>query len=160
MARREPAAALGTMRVEIHRVDLRGRSCGPAPGGGWYDQILVGLARGSDSVDLVDGDAPSADWAFDVQVRAAEGSYDFGGPFVLGHRGERYVGLRWFRTLPGGGREVFRGAKFRLWEMDRDLVRRAIEPHRRLIGRLGLTDDQGWPRCATVRPPTIAWSVE
>ena len=25
---------------------------------------------------------------------------------------------------------------------------------------LGLTDEQGWPRCATVRPPLIAWTVE
>jgi Family of unknown function (DUF5990) len=29
----------------------------------------------------------------------------------------------------------------------------------RLVVSLGLTDEQGWPRCAGVRPPLVAWSV-
>jgi Family of unknown function (DUF5990) len=29
-----------------------------------------------------------------------------------------------------------------------------------LVGRLGLTDDKGWPLCAAVRPPRIHWSTE
>lgn len=24
---------------------------------------------------------------------------------------------------------------------------------------VGLTDEHGWPHCATVRPPTISWTV-
>jgi hypothetical protein len=28
-----------------------------------------------------------------------------------------------------------------------------------LVGRLGLTDGKGWPRCAAVRPPVIDWSA-
>jgi uncharacterized protein DUF5990 len=28
-----------------------------------------------------------------------------------------------------------------------------------LIGRLGLSDDDGWPLCASVRPPRIEWST-
>ena len=53
-----------------------------------------------------------------------------------------------------------RGAKFRLFEMDRAIFESAAAPGRTLVGRLGLTDEQGWPRCATVRPPLIAWTVE
>jgi hypothetical protein len=28
-----------------------------------------------------------------------------------------------------------------------------------LVGRIGLTDDSGWPLCAAVRPPCIQWSA-
>jgi hypothetical protein len=28
-----------------------------------------------------------------------------------------------------------------------------------LVGRLGLTDDKGHPRCARVQPPVIEWSA-
>jgi len=34
-----------------------------------------------------------------------------------------------------------------------------LQPGKRLVGTVGLTDEQGWPRCATVRPPAIVWSV-
>jgi Family of unknown function (DUF5990) len=29
-----------------------------------------------------------------------------------------------------------------------------------LIGRLGLSDEQGWPLCAAVRPPRIQWTAD
>jgi hypothetical protein len=54
---------------------------------------------------------------------------------------------------------VFRGAKFRLFEMDSGIFEQALSEGRRLVGTLGLTDEQGWPRCATVRTPVIRWSV-
>jgi hypothetical protein len=55
---------------------------------------------------------------------------------------------------------LFQGAKFRLYEIDPSIFEAALQPGRRLVGRVGLTDSQGWPRCATVRPPHIVWSVE
>jgi Family of unknown function (DUF5990) len=67
--------------------------------------------------------------------------------------------LRWLRTDADGGPAVFRGAKFRLFEMDPALLEDALGGGGRLVGRLGLTDEHGWPRCATVRPPTISWAV-
>ena len=27
------------------------------------------------------------------------------------------------------------------------------------VASLGLTDERGWPRCASVRPPMVTWSV-
>ena len=49
-----------SFRVELHGVDLPGRSCGPRPGGGQYEDVHVGLKRGTTAIDLCPGDAPEA----------------------------------------------------------------------------------------------------
>jgi hypothetical protein len=160
-ARRRPARSIGTVHVVIDGRDLPGRRCGPDPDGIWYDNVHVGLARGQETVDLEPGDSDHAKWSFDIDLRETDtGAFDFGGPFVLGPRGERHLGLRWLRELDDGGWDVFRGAKFRLFEMPDELFEAAARPGRRLVARLGLTDEDGWPRCATVRPPIIEWTVE
>lgn len=159
--RRSPARSIGTLHVVIDGTDLPGRHCGPDLDGLWYDNIHVGLARGTDTVELVPGDTDRARWTFDVDLRRTDaGAFDFGGPYVLGPRDERHIGLRWVRADSDGGWVVFRGAKFRLFEMDDGIFEAASAPGRRLVGRLGLTDEQGCPRCATVRPPVIDWTVE
>ncbi|MGH9893315.1 MAG: DUF5990 family protein [bacterium] len=141
--------------------DLPGRRCGPDPDGIWYENIHVGIARHREAFEPVTGDAEVARWAVDVAVKMDEdGNLDFGGPFVAGPRDERHLGLIWIREAEDGSWQLFRAAKFRLYEMERSLFEEAMKPGRRLVGRLGLTDEQGWPRCATVRPPLIKWSVE
>jgi hypothetical protein len=35
----------------------------------------------------------------------------------------------------------------------------ALATGKPLVARLGLTDEHGWPRAATVRPQLIRWSV-
>ena len=158
--RRAPAKRLGPIRVDIIGTDLPGRSCGPDLDGRWCDDVHVGLAKGTDTVDLVPGDAPIARWQFEIELAIDDaGALDQRGPFVHGPRGERHLGLRWLRAEPDGSRSVFRGAKFRLFEMDPTLFEAALETGRPLLGRVGLTDEQGWPRCATVRPPVISWAV-
>ncbi len=130
-------------------------------GGLWYENVHVGLARGTATDELVPGDAERAVWAFDVDLRETDtGEFDFSGPYVLGPRGERHLGLRWVREDDEGRFVVFRAAKFRLFEMDRAIFEAAAVPGMTLVGHIGLTDEQGWPRCATVRPPLIAWTVE
>jgi Family of unknown function (DUF5990) len=69
-----------SFRVELHGVDLPGRSCGPRPGGGHYEDVHVGLKRGTTAIDLCPGDAPEAKWTMDVTVREIESGRDFGGP--------------------------------------------------------------------------------
>jgi Family of unknown function (DUF5990) len=161
VARRPPARSIGTLRVVIEGSDLPGRRCGPDPDGRWYENVHVGLARGMATEQLIPGDADRARWAFDIDLRETDdGAYDFGGPHVHGPRDERHLGLRWVREGESGEWVVFRGAKFRLFEMDDALFEAASAPGRRLVGRLGLTDELGWPRCATVRPPVITWIVE
>jgi hypothetical protein len=158
--RRSPATRIGTVSVEIVGTDLPGRTCGPDTDGEWYDDVRVGLARGRDTVELVPGDADIARWTFPIDLAIdEEGRLDQRGTFVLGPRGERYLGLRWLRRDADGNDVVFRGAKFRLFEMNATLFEGALGEGRRLVGTLGLTDELGWPRCATVRPPVISWTV-
>lgn len=153
-------ATVASMVVEIEGTDLPGRRCGPNPEGAWYENIHVGISRRSAAVDLVPGDAASATWRVDVTVKpVGDAGLDFGGPFVHGGRGERFLGLRWGAVGDDGTFQLFRGAKLRLSDVDLALVRQALLPGRRLIGRLGLTDAKGQPRCASVHPPDVQWSV-
>ena len=91
--------------------------------------------------------------------RLEDGSFDFGGPFVHGRRGERSLGLRWVRGDEDQGFDVFRAAKLRLADLDSALVEAALASGDLVVARLGLTDAEGYPRCASVRPPDVAWSV-
>lgn len=147
------------MIVEIHGNDLPGIRCGPAPDGSFYENIHVGLARGTETVDLFPGDATSARWAFEVSVRELDDGVDVGGPFVHGKRGERAFGLRWGVPTGDGSFDVFRAAKLRFSDVDPSALREAMRSGGRLVGSLGLTDKKGWPRCASVRPPAVTWSA-
>jgi Family of unknown function (DUF5990) len=150
----------GDVIIEIRGHDLPGLRCGPSPEGGDYENIHVGLARKNDTIDLVPGDAESAAWELEVRVKdGPDGGFDCTGPSVFGTPGERHLGLRWVTVAEDGGLFVFRGAKLRLNDIDPNLTRRAVDEGKRLVASLGLTDEQGWPRCASVRPPLVQWSV-
>jgi hypothetical protein len=53
---------------------------------------------------------------------------------------------------------MFRRAKLWLDAVPDEVMIAAIDA-RLLVGRLGLTDDEGRPLCASVRPPRIEWST-
>ena len=53
MDRRAPARSIGSIRVRIDGSDLPGRRCGPDPDGLWYENVHVGLARGTATDELV-----------------------------------------------------------------------------------------------------------
>jgi Family of unknown function (DUF5990) len=149
-----------SLTVEIHGTDLPGRRCGPSPEGRMFEDIYVGIRYRADTRDLVPGDAPSASWEFEVTVRRDEdGAFDFTGPYVYGRRGERSVGLAWGTLTWDDDFDVFRAAKLRMADIDPAVVERALARNGRLVARLGLTDDQGHPRCASVRPPDVVWSA-
>jgi hypothetical protein len=40
------------------------------------------------------------------------------------------------------------------------LIAAAMRPGHRLVARVRLTDANGFPVCARLRPPHLAWSVE
>ena len=147
-----------SMRFEIRARELPGLNCGPDLDGRPCENVHIGIARRGETVDLVPGDADSARWTFDVTIRRLEdGTLDFTGPFVYGRKGERALGLRWVR---GHGDDVFRAAKLRLSDLDPAIVETAIAGGGRVVASLGLTDDEGYPRCASVRPPDVVWSVD
>lgn len=148
------------MIVEIRGHDLPGASCGPSPEGGRYEHVHVGLARGTETVELFSGDAPSASWELEVMLREGpDGEIDYRGPFVRGKRGDRHLALRWGTVGDGGRFDVFRAAKLRIDRVDDDLIAEAAAGGR-LVASIDLTDEHGWPRCATVHPPSLVWSFE
>lgn len=109
---------------------------------------------------LVPGDAARARWDLEVIVKERADGLDFGGPAVRGRRGDRHIGLAWGAMPNEDAFELFRGAKLRLDAVDAAIVREANRPGMRLVARLGLTDAQGYPRCASVRPPDVVWTAE
>lgn len=141
--------------VRIMGTNLPGRAFGE------HQHVHVGVQCRAEAVDLVPGDAAEAVFDFAVDILPADGDgWDFRGPYVHGKRGERFLYLTWGDQPPGGEFAMFRRAKLHLSVLDDELVALAAEPGRRLVGRLGLTDGRGGPRCASVRPPGIDWSVE
>ncbi len=155
------AKSVPTLTVEIRAGDFPGSRCGPNPEGRMYENVHVGLSHRADTVELVRGDAQSARWQVEVTVgRDEEGRPDLGGPFVHGRRGERSLGLRWGTLAWDDSFEVFRAAKLRFSDVDPALVEHALGAGSRLVASLGLTDQQGYPVCASVRPPDVAWSIE
>jgi hypothetical protein len=151
---------MAALMVDIEGSDLPGRQCRPKPGGDDYENVHVFLGRRNEPTDLVAGDATAATWHVEVAVKPdGAGGFDFGGPLVLGKRGERYLALWWGPVTDDGVFNVFRGAKLRFADIERATLHAALQPGKRLVGRLGLTDAKGNPRCASVRPPDIQWSA-
>ena len=149
------------MLVEIRGTDLPGRHRGPTAQRDLHENIHVGIGRGDTLSGLVPGDAPAARWQVDVKTRVRdEGDIDFGGPFVRGTRGARFLYLSKDTVAEDGTSTLFRAAKLWLSVVDPSVIQAAMQPGHRLVGSLGLTDRKGHPLCASVRPPAIVWSAE
>jgi Family of unknown function (DUF5990) len=148
------------IRIEAH--DLPGRSCAPSwdvPGG--YHNIHVGVPR-RDSIywltELVPGDADTATWTLDCYPREEPDGIDFKGPCVYGPRHGRFIYLSWGTVGADGNFTMFRRAKLWLGSVPYPVAAQAMRQGL-LVGRLGLTDDKGHPRCARVQPPVIEWTA-
>ena len=146
------------MDVVIEGYDLPGRSCSPHNAGQGYANVHVGVQRKREVVDLFPGDAPAAEWSFEVTVRPLpDGSVDFGGPYVHGKRGERFLYLSW-GVVDDAGFGMFRRAKLLFADAGDDVLA-AAAAGADLRCRVRLTDGRGDPRCARVRPPDAVWSA-
>ncbi|MFD9910186.1 DUF5990 family protein [Streptomyces sp. NPDC059063] len=136
-----------TVRVVGH--DLPGAECGD------YRDVHVAVQRGGEPEGPVRGDAGEAVWEFEVTaVPGADGGTDFRGPHVQGKRGERFFYLTWGELPPGGPFAMFRRAKLFFADLPGEAVGAG-----RVVGELGLTDGEGMPLCAGVRPPGVEWRV-
>jgi hypothetical protein len=82
---------------------------------------------------------------------------DLRGPQIQGSPGKRFIYLSWGVVDSAGGFRMFRRAKLWLDAVPQDVMAAAVE-RGELAGRLRLTDD-GWPVCASIRPPRITWSA-
>ena len=128
------ASARVLLRVELHGVDLPGRSCGPRPGGGWYKDIHVGLKKGTTAIDLVPGDAAEATWSMDVTVREIE---RVATSAARSSAGTATIAISAFAGMRGcltAAVENFRAAKLRFAEVDPALIDQALRSGRHLSG--------------------------
>jgi hypothetical protein len=120
--------------------------------------VRVGVQRRSEVVDRVRASAASAVWEFEVDAREVDGLLDVGGPWVHGRPGARFLYLSW-GSVEGETFAMFRRAKLLFGDIPTDLLRRAFTGGGVLVAQLGLTDAEGGPRCARVRPPDIVWTL-
>jgi hypothetical protein len=108
-------------------------------------------------VDLYPGDAPAVQWSFSVVTVPFEGGIDFGGPYVHGRRGDRFLYLSWGAGGPAGTR-MFRRAKLHFADAGPAVITAAAEAGA-ITCRVRMTDAYGNPRCARARPPDAIWTA-
>lgn len=168
-----PAPVAGSMMVVIEGSELPGHTCAPEKDGVVHRGVHVALMTKDKDRELVTipgnpfqacepapADSPAVRWELTVTVRHGDDGYDFSGPYVRGTRDDRHLGLTW-GELPGDGTmRTFRGAKLRLVDVPPEAIASALDPGRRLVGRIRLTDAKGHPICARVHPPYLIWSAE
>ena len=148
------------MRIRIEGSDLPGRRAGAQADALRLGNVHVGVQRKSEVVERVPASAPSAVWEFEVDSReVGEGLLDVGGPWVHGRPGARFLYLSW-GAVSDDGFAMFGRAKLLFGDIPGDALRGAHGGAGVLVGRLGLTEADGSPRCARVRPPAIAWVLE
>jgi uncharacterized protein DUF5990 len=147
--------------LRIIGTELPGRTCAdPRPGGLVHENVHVGLQRRREVVDIIPGDAPTAVWDLSVNPVTSDGTLDFRGPFVQGRRGDRFLYLSWGSVDAHGRFDMFRRAKLMLDAVSPALVQAAGKPGHRLVATLGMTEGDGMPRCAAVRPPVVNWTLD
>jgi hypothetical protein len=150
------------MQIRIEGRDLPGSGCGPGPDApGGYLGLQVGIQRRGDAeqiLDLVPGDAASATWTLECEVRATDDGADFTGPYVQGRPGGRFIYLSWLSDQGPGPRGMFRRGKIKL-----DALPVPVQMHALAGGSIavsvGLTDAKGNPACATLGGPGTAWRI-
>jgi hypothetical protein len=146
--------------IRIEGRELPGVSCGPGPDHpDGHPNIHVAVQRRNKPAELwgmVRGDAVVAEWDLECTATEDGSGVDLKGPFLQGGPGARFVYLSWGMVDDAGAFAMFRRAKLMLDGVPPDVLRRAVDSGM-LIGRLGLTDEKGNPRCAAVRPPLIQW---
>jgi hypothetical protein len=145
------------MVVTIEGFDMPGASCAPEDAAERYENVHVGVQRRNEVVELVRGDAADATWRVEVTTRFLDdGSLDFGGPFVHGRRGDRFLYLSW-GTVNGEFR-MFRRAKLHFADSDAGVLAAAVRQGE-ITCRVRMSDRCGDPRCARVRPPDAEWAA-
>ena len=138
------------MIVRISSTDLPGSRCGP------YRNVCVGLQRGREPDQLVAADSASATFMTEVDVIETAAGYDFRGPHVRGKPGGRFIYITWGERPDPATFVMFRRGKLELGAINAQIVADAVEAGT-LEARVSLTDEHGRPRCASVRPPAVAW---
>jgi hypothetical protein len=149
------------VRIRIEGDHLPGLVCGPGPDfpdGHSNVHVAVQGRRGrQDLLGLVPGDAPSAVWDVTCEIVSSGATVDFRGPQIQGSPHRRFIYLTW-GVVADDRFTMFRRAKIWLDTVPAEILAQAVE-RGLLVANLGLTDDHGWPLCASIRPPLVAWGA-
>lgn len=149
------------MQIHIEGSRLPGRDCEPGGDFAGRENIHVGVQRKDRPDELLGlhpGDAPAAHWTLDCTTATGPVGIEVSGPYVQNRLGGRFVYLSW-GTVDGDGLfSMFRRAKLMFADIDGDTLEAAVRSGH-LTARLPLSDAQGQPLCARVRPPVITWSA-
>jgi hypothetical protein len=144
--------------IRIEGTDLPGRRGGPEADTLRLGNVHVGVQRKAEVVDRVPADATEATWEFEVTSREVDDLLDVGGPWVHGRPGARFLYLSW-GAVEADRFAMFRRAKLLFGDIPTPMLRAAHDGNGTLLAQLGLTDPDGGPLCARVRPPAIHWSL-
>ena len=151
-----------SLLIRIEGSDLPGRTCGPGPDypdGHHNIHVAVQGRKGQhDLLGLVPADRPAAAWELDGTIVSPPPAFDVRGAHIHGTPCKRFIYLTWGVVDRPDRFAMFRRAKLWLDAVPSDVVAGA-RGSGLLVGRLGLTDEKGWPLCAAVRPPRIRWST-
>jgi len=146
--------------IRIEGSDLPGRSCGPGPdlpdGHPNIHVAIQGRKGQQDLVGLASADTPSVVWELDCEVVGTPPVVDLKGAQIQGSPGKRFIYITW-GVVDDSVFRMFRRTKLWLDAVPSSVMNGAYDTGT-LYGRLGLSDEKGWPLCASVRPPRIEWS--
>ena len=161
-AEKRSRARMGDVLIRLEGRELPGRTCGPGPDyPDGHHNIHVAVQGRKGQQDLfgpVPADVESAIWELECTVASPPPQVDLRGSQIHGSQGKRFIYLTWGVVDAEGAFAMFRRAKLWLDAVPDDVIGTACESGV-LIGRLGLSDNDGWPLCASVRPPRIIWSA-
>lgn len=149
------------MQISIRASDLPGRDGGPSGDFHGYHNIHVGIqrrGRPGELLGLHPGDAVSANWALEATLVRTPAGWDIKGPHIEGRPGGRFICLSWGTVEDTGSFTMLCRAKLMLDAIDPAILDTARR-YGGLNARLKLTDSDGRPVCAAVRPPLIDWSA-
>ncbi len=159
---RQPGQDPVRIQVIITGSGLPGRDIRPGGNFGGARNVHVGVqrrGRRDDLLGLTPGDAPSAYWTFEATAApSATGGIDIKGSYIQGRPGARFIYLSWGTVDDDGAFTMFRRAKLWLDAIDPATLD-AAHQYGSLIASLNLTDTNGHPLCAAVRPPLIHWTA-
>ncbi|WP_067691443.1 DUF5990 family protein [Nocardia jejuensis] len=148
------------MLLRIEGRHLPGLNCPPSPTFPGYSNIHIAVQRKDRPQELLDlqpGDAPQVSWTLEAEPADTSAGIVLRGPYIQS-RGGPFVYLNWGELAADTTFTMFRRAKLWLDAIEPATMAAALDVGT-LIARLDLTDAEGEPVCASVRPPRLELSV-
>jgi Family of unknown function (DUF5990) len=148
--------------IKVLCTNLPGKDFESAIEGEGRHNVHVGIQCREDVIDIVRGDAKSAEFAPVFKIAplggGAGGLTNFTGPFAKGTKDQRFFYLAW-GELKSIHFQMFRRAKIHLSHLTWTQVEKAVKENKPITVHLSLTDQKGWPLCASVKPPYVKWDL-